>query len=87
MLSDLVSKIYKTKWSQVNNFEVEINAIGKDAVSKVSKYKIPFKDCKLSINSSFRIKISLGLGNGIESSTYEPILFLYKVSEFKSIIV
>ena len=36
MLSDLVSKIYKTKWSQVNNFEVEINAIGKDAVSKVS---------------------------------------------------
>ena len=51
MLSDLVSKIYKTKWSQINNFEVEINAIGKDAVSKVSKYKIPFKDCRLAIKN------------------------------------
>ena len=35
MLSNLVSKIYKTKWSQINNFEVEINAIGSDAKAKV----------------------------------------------------
>lgn len=51
MLSNLVSKIYNTKWSQVNNFEVEISAIGKDAVSKVSKYKIPFKDCRLAVKN------------------------------------
>ena len=51
MLSDLISKIYKTKWSQINNFELEINAIGSDAKRKVQKYKIPFKDCKLTIKN------------------------------------
>lgn len=51
MLSDLISKIYKTNWSQVNNFELEINAIGRDVKSKVQKYKIPFKDCKLAIKN------------------------------------
>ena len=70
MLSNLVSKIYKTKWSQINNFEVEINAIGSDAKAKVQKFKIPFKDCKLSIKNFNMPQLSHDAIESFSADTY-----------------
>ena len=92
MLSNLVSKIYKTKWSQINNFEVEINAIGSDAKAKVQKFKIPFKDCKLSIKNFNMPQLSHDAIESFSADTYmravgkpAPVTFSFTVRDYNQL--